>query len=199
MMRCNCLLAALMILAAQAAAMAQDAPPINLRRTVTVEVVEKTKGAVVNVSARKMVNERRREIINPFMPPVAIGPIVRVPADSLGSGFIVHPDGYVVTNNHVIEGALGISVELADGRKLPADLISTDPDADLALLRIHSDTPLPTLELGDSSDLMIGEPFSTLENARHVLDQSMQQSLPRRLAQRHQFDRREHLIFGPGP
>ena len=79
-----------MILAAQAAAMAQDAPPINLRRTVTVEVVEKTKGAVVNVSARKMVNERRREIINPFMPPVAIGPIVRVPADSLGSGTAVH-------------------------------------------------------------------------------------------------------------
>jgi serine protease Do len=153
-----------MILAAQAAAMAQDAPPINLRRTVTVEVVEKTKGAVVNVSARKMVNERRREIINPFMPPVAIGPIVRVPADSLGSGFIVHPDGYVVTNNHVIEGALGISVELADGRKLPADLISTDPDADLALLRIHSDTPLPTLELGDSSDLMIGEPVIAVGN-----------------------------------
>jgi len=164
MMRCNCLLAALMILALQAAAMAADGPPINLRRTVTVEVVEKTKGAVVNVSARKMVNERRREIINPFMPPVAIGPIVRVPADSLGSGFIVHSDGYVVTNNHVIEGALGISVELADGRKLPADLISTDPDADLALLRIHSDSPLPTLELGDSSDLMIGEPVIAVGN-----------------------------------
>ena len=164
MMRCNCLLPALMILALQAAGLAADGPPINLRRTVTVEVVEKTKGAVVNVSARKMVNERRREIINPFMPPVAIGPIVRVPADSLGSGFIVHPDGYVVTNNHVIEGALGISVELADGRKLPADLISTDPDADLALLRIHSDTPLPTLELGDSSDLMIGEPVIAVGN-----------------------------------
>lgn len=163
MMRCNCLLAALMILAAQAAAVAQEGPPINLRRTVTVEVVEKTKGAVVKVSARKMVSVRRRAFINQFSPPVALG-IVRVPADSLGSGFIVHPDGYVVTNNHVIEGALGISVELADGRKLPAELISTDPDADLALLRIHSDSPLPTLELGDSSDLMIGEPVIAVGN-----------------------------------
>src|ERR1700722_14825920 len=115
MMRCKHLLPALMILAAQASVMADDGPPINLRRTVTVEVVEKTKGAVVNVSARKMVNERRRAVISPFSPPIAIGPVIRVPADSLGSGFIIHPDGYVVTNNHVVEGALGVSVELAAG------------------------------------------------------------------------------------
>jgi serine protease Do len=164
MMRCNCLLAAVMMVAASAAALAEDGPPVNLRRTVTVEVVEKTKGAVVNVSAKKLVNRQRQATVNPFMPPVGFGPIVRVPADSLGSGFIIHPDGYVVTNNHVVDQALDISVELADGRKLPAELISTDPDADLALLRIHSDAPLPTVELGDSSDLMIGEPVIAVGN-----------------------------------
>src|SRR5205807_10398279 len=71
---------------------------------------------------------------------------------------------YVVTNNHVIDRARQITVELADGRKLPADLLSSDGEADLALLKIHSDKPLPALELGDSSDLMIGEPVIAVGN-----------------------------------
>ena len=89
---------------------------------------------------------------------------MKVPANSLGSGFIIHRDGYVVTNNHVIDRARQITVELLDGRKLPADLISADAEADLAILHIHSDKPLPTLELGDSSDLMIGEPVIAVGN-----------------------------------
>ena len=161
MMRRNCLLLALMIFSVPAFA---DGPPINLRRTVTVEVVAKTKGAVVNVSAERLVNRPLFARISPFMPPINTGRSVNMTAVALGSGFIIHPDGYVVTNNHVVDQAKGISVELADGRKLPAELISTDPDADLALLRIHSDAPLPTLELGDSSDLMIGEPVITVGN-----------------------------------
>src|SRR5271154_2930348 len=75
---------------------------INLRRTVTVQVVERTKDAVVNISARKIINERVSPFGNdPFMQGfnMNMGPMVRVPANSLGSGFIVHPDGYVVTNN----------------------------------------------------------------------------------------------------
>jgi len=69
-----------------------------------------------------------------------------------------------VTNNHVIDRARQITVELADGRKLPAELISSDPDADLAVLKISSDHPFPTLALGDSSDLMIGEPVIAVGN-----------------------------------
>jgi S1-C subfamily serine protease len=88
----------------------------------------------------------------------------RVQATSLGSGFIVQADGYVVTNNHVVDRARQITVELLDGRKLPADLISSDPEVDLAILKIHSDKPLPTLQLGDSSDLMIGEPAIAVGN-----------------------------------
>src|SRR5205814_2622442 len=71
---------------------------------------------------------------------------------------------YLVTNNHVIERARQISVELADGRKLPADLISSDADADLAILKISSPKPFPILDLGDSSDLMIGEPVIAVGN-----------------------------------
>jgi serine protease Do len=137
---------------------------VNLRRTVTVEVVEKTKNAVVNISTRKLVNQRVTFGGDPFWQPFDTGQVIRVPANSLGSGFIIQKDGYVVTNNHVVDKAREISVELANGQKLPADLISADPDADLAILRIHSDTPLPTLELGDSSDLMIGEPVIAVGN-----------------------------------
>jgi serine protease Do len=89
---------------------------------------------------------------------------MQVPANSLGSGFIIHPDGYIVTNNHVIDRARQINVELSDGRKLPAELISADAEADLAILKITSDKPLPTIDLGDSSDLMIGEPAIAVGN-----------------------------------
>jgi serine protease Do len=135
---------------------AEDSPPtINLRRTVAVQVVEKTKNAVVNISTTKT-------MLDPYWR--QFNQLVLVPANSLGSGFIIHKDGYVVTNNHVIDRARQITVELADGRKLPAELLNTDPDADLALLRIHADGPLPTLELGESDDLLIGEPVISVGN-----------------------------------
>jgi serine protease Do len=137
---------------------------VNLRRTVTVQVVQKTKDAVVYISTRKLVDRHVTFGGNQFMQPFDTGQVVRVPANSLGSGFIIQKDGYVVTNNHVVDRAREISVELADGRKLSADLISADPDADLAILRIHSDAPLPTLDLGESSDLMIGEPVIAVGN-----------------------------------
>ncbi len=130
---------------------------INLRRTVTVQVVQQTKDAVVNISAKKLVTR-----MNGFWQFDA--QVVQVPANSLGSGFIVHRDGYVVTNNHVIDQARQISVELADGRTLAADVVGADPDADLAVLHIHSPTPLPTLAMGESGDLMIGEPVIAVGN-----------------------------------
>jgi serine protease Do len=137
---------------------------VNLRRTVTVQVVQKTKNAVVNISTTKLVNQRVMVGGAQFWQQFDTGQIVQVPANSLGSGFVIHPDGYVVTNNHVIDHARQITVELADGRRLPADLISADADADLAVLRIHSPTPLPSMELGESGDLMIGEPVIAVGN-----------------------------------
>lgn len=139
---------------------------INLRHTVVTDVVRKTKDAVVNVSTTKTIVRRVSPFgEDPFWNDLgAFGQVARIPASSLGSGFIIHPDGYVVTNNHVIDRARQINVELADGRKLPAELISADAEADLAVLKIASDKPLPTIELGDSSDLMIGEPTIAVGN-----------------------------------
>jgi serine protease Do len=152
-------LAVLLALAAVPRAVAAQAQPqeLNLRHTVVVDVVQKTKDAVVNISTTYIVQQRMNR--GPFWQD-----IVNVPANSLGSGFIVHPDGYVVTNNHVIDRAREISVELADGRKLPAELISADPDNDLAILKVNSDKPLPTLPLGDSADILIGEPTIAVGN-----------------------------------
>src|SRR5207248_2923596 len=71
---------------------------------------------------------------------------------------------YVVTNNHVIDRAREITVELSAGKKLAAELLAADPDADLAVLKIKSDKPLPYQEPGDSRDLMIGEPVIAVGN-----------------------------------
>ncbi|WP_428937978.1 trypsin-like peptidase domain-containing protein [Fontivita pretiosa] len=138
---------------------------VNLRRTVTVDVVEKTKDAVVYISSTKIVAQRFSPFGNdPFWQQFDFGDIRYVPVGSLGSGFIVHPEGYIVTNSHVIDRARQIDVELLDGRKFPAELISADAEADLAILKISADRPLPTLELGDSADLMIGEPVIAVGN-----------------------------------
>jgi len=151
---------------AGSSSLAAEAPEgINLRRTVVVGVVEKTKDAVVNISATKLITKRISQVSNdPFWQLFNGGQPVQVPANALGSGFIIHRDGYVVTNNHVIDRARQITVELADGRKLPAELISSDADADLAILKISSDKPFPVLSMGDSSDLMIGEPVIAVGN-----------------------------------
>lgn len=79
------------------------------------------------------------------------------PRRAQGSGFIISPDGYVVTNNHVIEGAEEIDVVLDDERQLSAELVGTDPATDIALLKIDGVSDLPVAEWGDSTDLRIGE------------------------------------------
>jgi len=137
----------------------------NLRRTVIVDVVEKTKNAVVYIAAEKIIQQRVAAFPNdPFFQPFDPGQIRTYKSNSLGSGFILHPDGYIATNNHVVSQATQITVELLDGRKLPAQVISADAQADIAILKVKTDSPLLALELGDSSDLMIGEPVIAVGN-----------------------------------
>jgi len=78
-------------------------------------------------------------------------------ATSLGSGFIISADGYIVTNNHVIDGADEIEVYLTDGRRLPAKLTGHDDKTDLAVLKIESPTPLPFVSFGDSDSAQVGD------------------------------------------
>lgn len=80
----------------------------------------------------------------------------RFDTQSLGSGFIISEDGYVVTNNHVIEGADEIIVRLSDRREMVAELIGTDARSDLALLKVDAED-LPVVEMGSSRELKVGE------------------------------------------
>jgi len=80
----------------------------------------------------------------------------RPPAIGSGSGVILSPDGYVITNNHVIDNASKIEITLNDNRMYEAEVVGTDPTTDLALLKIDEEG-LPYLEFGDSDNLLVGE------------------------------------------
>lgn len=80
----------------------------------------------------------------------------RVPT-ATGSGFLLGPEGHVVSNHHVVKDAQWIQVRLADGRLFDAELVGSDPDTDLALLRVVDGTELPSVVLGDSDRLEVGD------------------------------------------
>ena len=75
---------------------------------------------------------------------------------SLGSGFVISQDGYIVTNNHVVQNASDIQVTFIDGLKLEAELIAFDSETDLALLKVETIEELPFLEFGDSDSAKVG-------------------------------------------
>jgi len=135
-----------------------------------VQLARELKPAVVNVSTKRVEEGRRRlegsgdeqgpfnEFFRQFF-----GDQPRRTVRSLGSGFIVNADGYVVTNNHVVDGATEIKVTLADGRELAAKVLGRDPKTDLALLKIDA-TGLPLIALGVSTQLQVGEPVMAIGN-----------------------------------
>jgi serine protease Do len=82
---------------------------------------------------------------------------------SLGSGFIVNANGYIVTNNHVVDGATEIRVKMDDGRELTGKVVGRDPKTDLALLKVEA-TGLPVIPFGDSSQLQVGEAVMAIGN-----------------------------------
>ena len=84
-------------------------------------------------------------------------------ARSMGSGFIINQNGYIVTNNHVVEGASQVQVKLSDGRELPAKVVGRDSKTDIALLKVEA-TGLTVIPLGDSSASQVGEPVMAIGN-----------------------------------
>ncbi|MDX1270982.1 trypsin-like peptidase domain-containing protein [Bizionia paragorgiae] len=74
-----------------------------------------------------------------------------------GSGVIISPDGYIITNNHVIDGSEKLSITLNDNKTLDAEIIGTDPKTDIALLKVETDEELPYVTFGDSNQAKIGE------------------------------------------
>lgn len=127
-------------------------------------LVAESAPAVVNIYTRKVVRSRRSAMFDDplfkrfFGDQFSFGmPEERV-RGSLGSGVIVRPDGIIVTNHHVIEGADEVTVVLADRREFDAEIVLADPRTDLAVLEIDSgEEPLPTLSLGDSDEVLVGD------------------------------------------
>ncbi|MCY1350291.1 Periplasmic serine endoprotease DegP [compost metagenome] len=136
-------------------------------------LVEQAAPAVVNISTRQKVPERVagaqmpdleglppifREFFERSMPPGQRSPGGgrQREAQSLGSGFIISADGYVLTNNHVVADADEIIVRLSDRSELQAKLVGADPRSDVALLKVEG-KDLPTVKLGKSDDLKVGE------------------------------------------
>jgi serine protease Do len=125
-----------------------------MRRTPVVEAYERARDSVVNISASGQV-EVQRWGRNLFGDLFAV-PMVREQR-SVGSGFILHPDGYIGTNAHVVSAGTQLSVTLANGKEYEARVIGRDNRRDLAVIKIDPDEPLPPIKLGRSDDLMIGE------------------------------------------
>ena len=138
--------------------------PRNLRDTITVQIVHHCTPAIVSITAKRLITRQINPFGSVFWGPVAGGPFVQVPANFLGSGFIIQRQGYIVTNNHVVDQARAISVTMADGKSYKAHVVGSDPQADLAILKINRKGIYPTIPLGSSADLMIGEPCIAVGN-----------------------------------
>ena len=113
-----------------------------------VALANKLSPAVVNVSTHQTV-EAPQLFPGPYRRPFS--------QRSLGSGFIIDSDGFILTNNHVIMNAEKIVVKLSDGREFEAKAIGKDPKTDIALIKIDAAGKLPTVSLGDSDKLQVGE------------------------------------------
>lgn len=155
------LLAALLVLPARSQAAAELTPRQAARDTPAARVVREVGPAVVNVYQDVV-----REVELPYPWSRLWGP-QRTRRTSLGSGFLIDPEGYILTNAHVlVADGQGIHVRLADRSELPAELVAVDADNDVALLKV---TPpdggaLPVLRLGTSADVMVGEEIVAIGN-----------------------------------
>lgn len=118
------------------------------------DLVERVQPAVVNIYTEQVV-PRRQVAIDPIYGPYAVTRPYR--ATSLGSGFIVDEEGYILTNTHVINDAQTIKISTSDGREMPATVIGTDPMTDVALIRIEPFAGMRYLELGDANAVRVGD------------------------------------------
>jgi len=136
------------------------------RRTPVVEVFEACRDAVVNISTTRVRRVRTWGYETPWDELFGFPrPMIREERiSSLGSGFVIHEDGYIVTNAHVVAQATDIRVAFADGSSFEAEQLASDPQHDLAVLRIDAPKPLRPIRLGRPGDIMVGETVVAIGN-----------------------------------
>jgi len=131
------------------------------------DLAEQVSPAVVNITTSTTVatgggptlpeGSPFEDFFRDFMNPDGDNPPRQRRGQALGSGFVISEDGYIVTNNHVIEKADEITIEFFSGDELVAEVIGTDPNTDIALLKVESDTPLPFVPFGNSDLMRVGD------------------------------------------
>ncbi|RME28407.1 MAG: peptidase, partial [Deltaproteobacteria bacterium] len=153
----------------------QAAPDAGVARTPAVELpanydpraslaplVDMLSPAVVYIEVEKKEEVQFPDGLEHFAPffgfriPEGGEPQYRIQRGS-GSGFIISPDGYVLTNNHVVDDADKVMITIGEDTKLPGKVVGTDPRTDVALVKIDADEELPTVKLGDSDALRVGD------------------------------------------
>ncbi len=127
------------------------------------EALAAARPAVVSVYSTKFARARVSAAAGPRAP----GSATAQPERGLGSGVLVAPEGYILTNNHVIEGADELLVKLPDDREMPASLVGADPKTDIAVIKVEG-TGLPHVILGDSDKLRVGDVVFALGNPLDV-------------------------------
>ena len=133
------------------------------------EVSNRVEPAVVNINTEEVVTNRRRNLqdqdpsdpMNDLFRRFFNGPNSQMPEQetrrSLGSGVIVDPKGYIITNNHVVEDATKIKVNLSGGEEYTAKLIGTDPISDIAVIKISGNKDFPYAKIGNSKSMKVGD------------------------------------------
>ncbi len=127
------------------------------RRTAVVRAVERVKGAVVNIHSERIVHNSTPTEFNLTPSQNRV--------NGMGTGIIIDPRGYIVTNQHVVDDVQVLRIRLCDGKSQNATVIVRSPETDLALLKIDVEQPLPIMPLGTASDLMVGETVIAIGNA----------------------------------
>jgi serine protease Do len=123
-----------------------------------VEVVRRVKDAVVNIHSERTVRSPASEDLFSLSPS-------QHRVNGMGTGIVIDPRGYIVTNHHVVEDVSLLRVRLGDGTTLSARVVARDTESDLALLKINPPRPLPVMPLGTAKDLQVGETVVAVGNA----------------------------------
>jgi len=133
----------------------KGAEPDPQRLSPIVKATQAADPAVVNIQGHKTIRNETAAFS---------GEAATQQVNGMGSGVIVDPRGFILTNLHVVEGVADIDVTLANGKKFAGRMVDHDPQTDLALVKVNSDEPLPVIKTGTSSDLLVGETVIAIGN-----------------------------------